>query len=100
MSTTTEGFAEALRAGRSRADLIREMKRRGLTIIEAIKTARELFGISLGEAKQLVSSHPDWKQTAAAAGPLHEEIIQAFEDADAGNGSKTTNHQNQTRLSP
>jgi ribosomal protein L7/L12 len=100
MSTTTEGFAEALRAGRSRSDVISEMKRRDLTIIEAIKTARELFGITLGEAKQLVSSHPDWKQTAAAAGPLHEEIIQAFDDADADNGSKVTNPQNQTHSGP
>lgn len=86
MSTIADSFAEALRAGRSREDLIRDMKQHGLTILEAIKTSRELFGISLGEAKLLVSSHPDWRQTAESGAPLHEEIIRAFKDADAENG--------------
>ena len=87
MSTITEVFAESLRAGRSRADLLREMRDRGLTIVEAIKTARELFGISLGDAKLLVCSHPDWQQTAAAGEPLHEEILKAFDDAAADDRS-------------
>lgn len=86
MSTITDTFAEALRAGRSRDDLVRDMKEHGLTILEAIKTARELFGVSLGEAKLLVSSHPDWRQTAEAGAALHEEIIQALKDTDAEKG--------------
>lgn len=83
MSTTTNMFAEGLRAGRSKVDLVHEMKERGLTVLEAIKTARELFGISLGEAKLLVCSHPVWQETAAVGSSLHEEIIQAFEAAEA-----------------
>lgn len=80
MSATTEQFSDALKSGRTRAELIHEMKLRGLTIIEAIKASRELFGVSLGEAKLLVSTHPDWQQVAAAAAPLHHEIVQAFAD--------------------
>ena len=80
MSATTEQLNDALKSGSSRAELIHEMKLRGLTILEAIKVSRELFGISLGEAKTLVASHPDWRQTAAAADPLHDEIIRAFNE--------------------
>ena len=88
MSTSTEMFAEAMRAGRSRADLIRDMKDRGLTILEAIKATRELFGVSLGEAKQLVCTHPVWAETTAAATPMHAEIISVFENAQkGGNGT-------------
>ena len=83
MTTATEMFADALVAGRSMAELLREMKCHGLTLLEAIKTARELFGISFGEARQLVCSHPDWRDTAIVGTPLHEELINAFENAEA-----------------
>ena len=56
------------------------MKRRGLTIIDAIKAARELFGVSLGEAKELVASNPAYTEVAIASAPLQNEILQAFED--------------------
>lgn len=83
MNTTIDTIARGVKAGRPQAELIREMKDRGLTILEAIKTAREAFGISLGEAKSLVCSHPAWKGIAVAGAPLHEEIIKTFEDAEA-----------------
>lgn len=81
MSTSTEQFAEALKLGKSKAELIGEMKDRGLSIIEAIKAVREVFGVGLGEAKQLVANHPAYVEIARAADPLHEELIQVFEDA-------------------
>lgn len=83
MNTTIDVISQGVKAGRSQAELIREMKDRGLTILEAIKTAREVFGISLGEAKSLVCSHSAWKGIAAAGAPLHEEIVKTFEDAAA-----------------
>jgi hypothetical protein len=84
-----------MKAGLSRGELIGEMKHRGLSILEAIKTTRELFGISLGEAKLLVASHPDWQEAAAAAEPMHEEIIQGFQNADVEDRHKSGIRENQ-----
>ena len=69
---------ELLNEGQSRDQLIRAMSRDGLTISEAIRTARELWAINLGEAKVLVSQHPAYQQIAQAAQPLHDELVQEF----------------------
>jgi ribosomal protein L7/L12 len=69
------------RDGRSSDEILMVMKERGLTITEAIKTSMQLFGIGLGDAKSLVSSHPSWHQTVVAAKPFQDELIQAFRDA-------------------
>jgi ribosomal protein L7/L12 len=70
------------RDGRSSDEILVVMKQRGLTITEAIKTSMQLFGIGLGEAKSLVSSHPVWKQTAEAAKPFQDDLIEAFREAN------------------
>ncbi|HEX5443440.1 MAG TPA: hypothetical protein VFW87_06415 [Pirellulales bacterium] len=83
MSTSTEELEEALRSGTSRTELIGHMKTRGFSILEAIKATRSLFGVSLGEAKQLVANHAAWTDIASSAAPMHEEVIRAFEDAES-----------------
>jgi ribosomal protein L7/L12 len=65
--------------GVSQSDLIILMKQREMTILDAIKATRELLGISLGIAKQLVASHPAYRVVAQASEPLHNEIIDAFQ---------------------
>ena len=72
------------RDGRSSDEILIVMKERGLTIAEAIKTSMRLFGIGLGEAKSLVSSHPSWNQAAEAAKPFQDGLIEAFRDAGRG----------------
>jgi hypothetical protein len=69
------------RDGRSSAEILTVMKERGLTITEAIKASMQRFGIWLGDAESLVSSHPSWNQTAEAAKPFQDDLIQAFRDA-------------------
>lgn len=44
------------------------------TIMETIKAVMKEYGVSLGEAKTLVSSHPAWATIVSAAHPLHEDI--------------------------
>ena len=73
--------------GRTQSELIASMKRHGLTIIDAIKAMRELFGVSLGDAKEVVSSHPAYNDSAVASGPLHNEILQVFEAGAKNSGS-------------
>jgi ribosomal protein L7/L12 len=75
------------RDGKSSGEILTAMKERGLTITEAIKASMQLFGIGLGDAKSLVSSHPAWNQTAEAAKPFQDDLIRAFRDA-SGSGTK------------
>lgn len=84
-----------MKSGLSRGELIGEMRHRGLSILEAIKTARELFGVSLEEAKVLVASHPAWEQAAAAAERMHDEIIQVLPNAAVEDRHKTGIRENQ-----
>ncbi len=71
------------RDGRSIDEILMVMKERGLTMTEAIKTSMQLFGIGLGEAELLVTSHPSWHRTVEAARPFQDELIQAFQDASS-----------------
>lgn len=71
------------RDGRSRDEILIAMKERGLTIAQAIKASMQVFGVGLGDAKSIVASHPSWSQTARAAEPLQDALIQAFRDAES-----------------
>lgn len=55
-----------------------ELKRRGLSITETIKAVREVAHISLGQAKELVTSSAAWRQTSERAKPLHDDAIAAL----------------------
>jgi len=67
---------EAIAQGASREDIIARLHEDGLWIIEAIKAVRRLYGVGLGEAKQLVSTHPSWITIARQAEPLHEAVTE------------------------
>ncbi len=60
---------------------IRTLHDQGLTIIESMKAVMTEFGVGLGEAKILVTSHEAWAGVVAEHGPLHEEAI-ALLDSD------------------
>lgn len=64
-----------------------ELKRRGLTITETIKAVREVAHLSLGQAKELVTSSAAWRQTAERAKPLHDEALAALKSLN-----KTSSH--------
>jgi ribosomal protein L7/L12 len=59
------------------------MMESGLTITQAIKASMQLFGVGLGDAKSIVASHPSWSQTAQAAQPFQDALIQAFRDTES-----------------
>lgn len=65
--------------GVPQADVICLMSQRGMTILGAIKATREIFGISLGSAKQLVASHPAYQSIAETSEPLHDDLMNAFQ---------------------
>jgi ribosomal protein L7/L12 len=74
-------FQSLKEGGSSTDEILRAMKDRGLTIIQAIKASMQLFGIGLGDAKSLVSCHPSWNPTAEAAQPFQDDLIKAFREA-------------------
>lgn len=82
MATEFDEFLRLQRDGRSPEEIVAAMKDRGLTIAQAIKASMHLFGVGLGDAKGLVASHPAWSETAQAARPFQDELIQAFRAAE------------------
>ena len=81
MTPELDYLLELQRGGAGRDEILNAMKTRDLTIIEAIKASMQLFGVGLGDAKAIVTSHPAWSPIARAAIPLHDAIIQVFRDA-------------------
>jgi ribosomal protein L7/L12 len=71
-------FLELKQAGSSQDEILTAMKEQGLNIIEAIKASRSLFGVGLGEAKLIVASHPSWSETALAARPFQDAVIESL----------------------
>lgn len=61
--------------------LILRLHEEGNSIIESIKAVRELLGVNLGEAKQLVSQNPVWHDVVEAHIPLHDELIALMEQS-------------------
>lgn len=47
----------------------------GFTIVESMKFLVEEYGLTLAEAKRIVSSSPVWSEVVAAAVPLQEDIV-------------------------
>ena len=66
-------------AGASHSEVIAEMRRRDLSIGDAISVSRELFDSSLREAKQAVFEHPAYRDWVEATEPLHD-ALQKFAD--------------------
>ncbi len=69
MNNTIEILRKRVAEGLPLNETISAMHPDGLSIIDAIKATRELFGINLGDAKLVVTSHPSYTQVADAAKP-------------------------------
>ena len=80
MNGNLEGLRKQVVDGLPQSEAIAAMHRDGLTIIEAIKLTRELFGINLGMAKTLVCSHPAYAHAVEASKPLHDELLRALHE--------------------
>ncbi len=64
-----------VRDGKSSEEIIESLHASGLTIAESMKIIRELYKISLGEAKMMVARHPVWKDVIDAHTPFHDDLI-------------------------
>ncbi|HET8669751.1 MAG TPA: hypothetical protein VFM05_03720 [Candidatus Saccharimonadales bacterium] len=68
--------------GASSEDLILYLRREGITIVESMKVLKEIYKLSLGEAKELVTAHPAWADEVRSANILHEELENALQKED------------------
>ena len=57
------------------ANLVARLKKNGSNLIESIKLVRTRCGLSLGEAKRAVTSHPLWRKEVERNEPLHETLL-------------------------
>ena len=60
-----------------------ELKQGCAHAVAAIKTIRDEFQLSLGEAKLQFSQSPTWAPDQAAAERLHQQVVDAFRAEDA-----------------
>ena len=74
-----EECQKRLSHGAGPADLILYLHREGITIVESIKALKEIYKLSLGEAKELVTAHPAWAEEVRNADILHEELEKALQ---------------------
>lgn len=73
-------YRQRVREGEPVEQIIASLHADGFTILDAMKAIRALYGLSLGEAKRLVTSHPIWYQVVKANESLHEELVQVMTD--------------------
>ena len=82
MTTQLDEFRVQIAQGVSQANVVKLMKLRGMSIIDAIKASRELFHLSLGSAKQVVAGNSAYRLEAVSSEPLQKELIQAIENGE------------------
>jgi ribosomal protein L7/L12 len=79
-----EDYQKRVSQGEPRDDVIASLHADGLSIIESIKAVRTLYGVGLGDAKQIVTAHPVWAEVVRNTQPLHEKMIKVMMDAHDG----------------
>lgn len=68
----------ATERGATREEIVARLHERGISIIDSMKVLKELYGLSLGEAKAVVTAHPAWISAVTRADVLHGEIVEAL----------------------
>ena len=62
--------------------VIETLYEQGLTIMESIKVLISDYGMSLREAKEVVSIHQVWTEVVKATGPLHNTLIEIWKSPE------------------
>jgi|SRR5580704_18279677 hypothetical protein len=85
----SDEFRQAITEGKSHEEVIGLMRQRDLSIVWAVRVLTVLYKVGLADAKDAVTSHPAYRQIAAAAEPLHDELVEFMakiaKDNRAGN---------------
>jgi ribosomal protein L7/L12 len=83
MKTRAELVAECLTLrsaeGATEEDIIAHLRAQRCNKIDTIAILRDVFGLSLGRAKQLVHLSPTWKDSREKDDAFHEALVTALE---------------------
>lgn len=80
-----------LQAGVTLDEVIAYLSAQNVSILDAIKIVRNVGGMPLGEAKQVVSCHAAWRSIVKANEALHDESEAAIQDMTAGDCDEALN---------
>jgi ribosomal protein L7/L12 len=75
MERNAQVLAAAIASGKPLETGLEELRRMGVTPVEAIKAIREAQCVSLGDAKQIFSLSPACAAEVRAADLLHDEVL-------------------------
>lgn len=70
---------EEVEGGKSESDIIGFLFRHGLTVGDSINVFRELYDVSLDEAKDKVTNHEEWKKMPEKSDEAHKKLITEIE---------------------
>ncbi|MCE9635780.1 MAG: hypothetical protein K8T90_08755 [Planctomycetes bacterium] len=54
------------------------------SVIDAIYVTRLALDVSLGEAKRIVTTHPEWSQRADMASVIQDDAVRALDEFESG----------------
>jgi ribosomal protein L7/L12 len=88
MKTEILKLKDDVKHGLDSNDAVTKLHQLDYTIVDSIKIVREEYGVSLGEAKTIVTSNNVWSVEVEAADKMHEEwitVLSADDDVVTGN---------------
>lgn len=78
-----DAFLEMISQGRSLDDVLSEMRRSQVSILDAIRTVRAGYGVELGTAKRIVVGHRAWRDVAQEGASVHDALFHAARSRDS-----------------
>jgi len=77
---------EKARSGATTEEIIAHLHHKGLDILDSTKVVMQVFGVSLGESKQLVTGHSVWASTVRETDALHQELEEVLREDQETDG--------------
>jgi ribosomal protein L7/L12 len=74
--------SELWEQSRDHENLLHFLRASGVSKFDSIKVVREVCGISLGEAKRVVTLSAEWRDTLEATAELHDAITSSITGGD------------------
>jgi ribosomal protein L7/L12 len=75
MERNAQVLSAVIASGKPLETGLEELRRIGVTPVEAIKAIREAKRVSLGDAKQIFSLSPAWAVEGRPGDLLHDEVL-------------------------
>lgn len=76
MTNIRQIVAEKIVSGETQSTILTYLKDQNVSIIEAVKIVRSEYKINLGDAKQIVTAHPAWREVVEQNEILHDALAE------------------------